>query len=401
MLSVATLIGIIAALVTLSIALSGCGSSQSTDLSKATPLVMVLGNHQNAPAPGLEVQTKGLLTSALRANFNITVISVEGNPRTTVSEQVNLASAGTQREKEAAGVTAHYFANCVKQAAAKSPEVDTLAALSRAAHSLPQDGSAADLVICDSGLSTKGLLDFREPGEINADATEVVAYLKQQNALPDFSKTKVTITWVGLGETAGAQASLNDAQYNNLEAIYRAILVASGVKADKLTFMAGGVAQASEKGLPPVTVIDFPAVAPVPAGVPKQVFFDDSSIRFKGERTVPIAEYADPTAVIAALKPWAQKLVDNPGLRVHIIGTTASYPDKQFIRKLSENRAKAVAVTLEGLGVPVAQITSEGQGMGDRWHIDDLDARGRQIPAKASQNRKVVLLFSGTLRLSA
>ena len=43
------------------------------------------------------------------------------------------------------------------------------------------------------------------------------------------------------------------------------------------------------------------------------------------------------------------------------------------------------------LGVPADRISTEGVGIHHPEHVDDLDAEGRLIPARAARNRTVIL----------
>ena len=118
------------------------------------------------------------------------------------------------------------------------------------------------------------------------------------------------------------------------------------------------------------------------------VVLDSAGVAFLGDS----ARFADETAAAKVLSQVARQLLEYPDRRVCIVGTTASGRDAAFQQALSLDRARAVRDMLAGFGVDEGRMTTLGLGASDPWHVEDLDAGGRQIETLAVQNRKVLIL---------
>jgi outer membrane protein OmpA-like peptidoglycan-associated protein len=78
-----------------------------------------------------------------------------------------------------------------------------------------------------------------------------------------------------------------------------------------------------------------------------------------------------------------------------VIGTTAEC-EPQYSYELSWSRAGIVVQTLTELGAPAGQLTPEGQGWFDQWHLSEVDENGIYLPGNAAKNRKVVLVLASS-----
>ena len=68
-------------------------------------------------------------------------------------------------------------------------------------------------------------------------------------------------------------------------------------------------------------------------------------------------------------------------------------PGKEaFCQSLSEDRAQAIVNELKEFGVSEEQMVAVGMGNQAPWHLEDLDADGKQIESIAQRNRCVVVL---------
>lgn len=108
---------------------------------------------------------------------------------------------------------------------AKTPEIDTLSAISMSADML-QSGtgeSKKSMIIYDSGLSTTSLLDFSTLNIIEEPVENIVTQLKELHAIPDL--TGVDVKWVGLGITCGDQARLTRSYKYKLQSIWKEFLL--------------------------------------------------------------------------------------------------------------------------------------------------------------------------------
>jgi outer membrane protein OmpA-like peptidoglycan-associated protein len=116
---------------------------------------------------------------------------------------------------------------------------------------------------------------------------------------------------------------------------------------------------------------------------------DAESVSFVGDKAV----FTDQSQAEAAIREVAQTLLEHPENQVYIAGCTASAQGREaFCQQLSLDRAEAVESLLLACGVPESQMITVGLGDQAPWQKEDLDAAGRQIEEKASQNRCVVIL---------
>src|SRR5690606_10085244 len=79
------------------------------------------------------------------------------------------------------------------------------------------------------------------------------------------------------------------------------------------------------------------------------------------------------------LEKLKQMLQENPNISVEISGHTDSYGSKDFNKRLSENRAKAVVEYLIKAGIKRSQLTAKGYGEERPLASNDDDRDGREI----------------------
>jgi outer membrane protein OmpA-like peptidoglycan-associated protein len=106
------------------------------------------------------------------------------------------------------------------------------------------------------------------------------------------------------------------------------------------------------------------------------------------------AVFRDPAAASTTLRPLAQRL-RGTGVTATLTGTTADVGDADGQRRLSRERAEAVAGLLRDLGVPADRLTVVGLGSDFPGHVEEHDEGGNLLPAAAALNRKVVIQVSG------
>src|SRR5947209_17878216 len=116
---------------------------------------------------------------------------------------------------------------------------------------------------------------------------------------------------------------------------------------------------------------------------------DHRSVQQRGRLQTDSAEFLDPAAAEKVLAPIADQVAAD-SLTVTLTGTTADYGIEKGQKKLSKERAQAVADELVQHGVAPAQLLGV-QGLGSDFpgYVDDRDDNGVLIPAAAAQNRKV------------
>jgi hypothetical protein len=111
-------------------------------------------------------------------------------------------------------------------------------------------------VLVDSGLSTTGVVDFRTAGTLDAPAEEVVTYLQDHSALPNFQG--LTVFLVGFGETAPPQEPLLPGQRAHLVEIWSAIVKAGGAVC--ATAIDRPRTTGAPNDVPPVAIVPIPKV---------------------------------------------------------------------------------------------------------------------------------------------
>jgi outer membrane protein OmpA-like peptidoglycan-associated protein len=275
------------------------------------------------------------------------------NHKNAVAEEADIAA---NREKVEAAVAG---------AAAGTPEVDLLAAIDLAARALPA-GGAHTLVVVDSGLSTTGPLDFTQPGVLDADAAQLADGLAAAGALPDL--TDVDVIFQGLGDTALPQQAISRAQQTNVRSIWQAVVRAAGGDAELVDAPLSGDAR---PGLPWVTPVQ-PGSGPV--CVVETVVLTEGDVAFQPDS----AEFVDPAAVAATLKPIAERM-SAAELTGKITGMTARVGDDLGQQQLSEDRARAVRDELVDRGVAAEVLTVEGVGSHFAGYDDADPAANRKV----------------------
>ncbi len=384
--------------------LTACGGGETTAPSTAAaassvvgcnlpvgPVVIVGTARANAAAPELTPSVQAaveVVVSAAKAGGTgyLAHYDADGDPSLKAEQSVvfdakNDFALQKQVEELRAGV-----AQEVTSAVADAPEADLLAALEVAARQVHGHGDAGTVVVLDSGLQTTGALDHTRDGMVLADPDELAQALADSGQLPDLAG--ITVVFAGLGDTSGAQEALGP---------YRARLVdqwksvastagASCVSVDDTPFDT-----APPPGLPGVTAVDVPqppALAlPAPGG---ELRLGEEVIGFKPD----LAEFRDPDAARDALRPIAEELVSS-GLRVELVGTTATALTEEQRRALSQSRAEAVRDELVNMGVPAANVAATGVGTDHPAHVQDTDADGSLIPDMAARNRAVFVTVLG------
>lgn len=91
---------------------------------------------------------------------------------------------------------------------------------------------------------------------------------------------------------------------------------------------------------------------------------------------------------IGTLRPLADYLRDNPGVRVAIDGHTDSRGTDEYNQALSERRAESVRAAFDELGVTRARFTVEGHG-------ESMPVASNATPEGMQQNRRVEITLLG------
>lgn len=378
--------------------LTGCGANGGApDAETPRNVAMVLSGHRYFPA--VPLNTDAVYSEIYDACYtygSFSAVVVDGDPFMACSYEISAPDANidsAKRKQLAEGNAGQILAE-LSGLQGKTPEADTLTAVQMAASALQSSEESSDktMIICDSGLSTTGLLDFASKNLIEVPAENIVEQLESIHEIPDL--TGIEVVWTGLGQTCGEQDGLNGEYKYKLQSIWEAILYAGG--AADVDFDDSPLPSEEPSGDLPecstVTVIETDLDDTV-AELPEVTRWDgESAVQFKGDS----AEFVDYAAAAAELEPAAEYLNANPGESVYIFGMTATVvPSSGGVSdiELSQARAAACMEILKAAGVDDSRMTA--LGLGQRQHslrVDDTDENGRQIEELAQKNRAVLVV---------
>lgn len=376
----------------------GCSQANAAGVEVPMPAVAILVGHHGCSLD-LNMSSKSvqsLVKRALDEEGYLTVVKVDGDPQIVASGSLTLDQRYRQGdaallEKEANDRLNALLAE-LGNIQADTPEVDTLEAIRLAVRQLTDapDGAEKIILIVDTGLSTTGLLNFRN-NLLNAEPEALAEELAGLEAIPDL--TGIRVIWQQIGDVAYPQQELSPAQRNKLIAIWKAI-IEQGNGSFELSDTPPKTA-VEEDTLPCVSAVDLPADEPVvyaPTAELRQfqepVILGEDQVQFAGDS----AEYLDRDMAETTIKPIAEYLLEHDDQTLLLVGTTAGDGQNDYTLRLSQMRADTVKSTLVLLGVPENRVLTIGMGNEDPWHIYGAGTNG----TLASQNRKVVLLDAGT-----
>lgn len=368
--------------------LDGCSGEEEMP-SEPESTAIVLGNHKYFPMLSLNIPSvSSAIYDTCLSYGKVTAFVADGNAFLagdyTINEP-NVKVDNTKRKQLAQKNCNQIISEC-SNAKAKTPEIDTLLAITQAAKSI--QGSLGDrtLLIYDSGLSTTGLLNFVEQNLIDADPDKIVEQLAEKHYIPDLEG--INVVWTGIGQTTGDQTPLTENYKYKLEQLYNAILTAGGAT---VTFNHEPIQGDEPESVPECSIV--PVVEDsleINGALPEVVKFDETKISFVSDKT----EFVSESDVYEALKPVADILVKNTDVKVLIVGSTATDGTPEGCRKLSQMRADKVKDTLIALHVNPNQLSTYGAGQSQTpFRVDDIKD-GKLIETEAAKNRAVYIVNS-------
>lgn len=368
---------------------SESGGTSATD-QQPVSVSVVVGAHSNANVISPNAQEIGdRLYQCAYTYGTVSLIRADGKPKEFLKAKISEPSTQGLSERKLKSIAEEYeseiLATFQTDGMAKVEEVDTLEAIRLAGTSLKTvtEGDKY-LVIADTGVSTTGYVNFCANDLFNTPTEEIIQALEDAKAIPDL--TSVNVIWLYAGQVAEPQQALSEAQKDKLIEIWTAVLEKAG--AASIDFRQDSASSTPYTDLPDVSIVnaDDRAIDVTPL---TKMILDSESVSFVGNQAV----FKDENQAKQAISSVAQTLLAHPDNKVYVVGCTASLPGKEdFCQSLSEDRAQAIVNELEEFGVPEEQMVAVGMGNQAPWHLDDLDADGRQIEAIAQQNRCVVVL---------
>jgi OmpA-OmpF porin, OOP family len=389
-------------------ALAGCGGGPAANVGSAAggtgsfpyadcmtpgaPVALAIGARSNSPTPNLSSSDSNLLTSAVNANRQITVVRLDGAPQSVFDQayEPNGANPGAQRKSyddyvnNLNGILAGSSGSAT-DIRAQAGQANDIQALDVAASDL-QHAGGGDLLMLDSGLQTMAPLNFTT-GLLGDDPQTIASYLKGANELPPLQGIHVEFS--GLGWTASPQASLGIAYQKKMVQIWTAIAYAAG--ASCVAIDPAALTKPALSGLPPVSVVSLPKPPELEKPCSTTNLGDANNVGFEYDST----KFSDPSGARATLQKLASVIIST-GESVTLTGATSSEGTDAHNERLSLERAQAVQAKLAQLGVPANRITTLGDGSHLPGRLNDRGPNGQLLIGPAIQNRKVVAQLSGT-----
>ena len=372
----------IAGSLALAASLTGCLETVPTEPTGG--LAVVVGARANMPQADLHGVAAQVLGNAVESQALVSLVVADGAPYAVETRALRTTGEDDESRRASEDANRRALREDIASAVARTPETDLLSALGLAAEEIASAPGRHTVLVVDSGLSTTGAMDFRQPGLLDADPEDLVASLQAADALPDLSG--LHLVFQGLGDTATPQGDIGAAARTQLADLWTAVTLAAGavdVNVESTPLRGESVA-----GLPPVSVVG-------PGGgltcTENTVVLDGGDVAFQADTAV----FRDPTAATATLQPIADRM-QLPGVTGTLTGTTADVGDDEGQRRLSRERAQAVADLLQSLGVPPDSMTVVGLGSDFPGYVDDHDEQGNLVPATAALNRKVIIELAGT-----
>jgi outer membrane protein OmpA-like peptidoglycan-associated protein len=351
------------------------------------PLALALSRRANSSEvlPPVVEQVVVQFVSGIPASVRgpvVTVVNVDGRPEVlrdgAVSFSSDAKSSAILDDDRQAFVAS--VSSIVGRVRADDPEVDVIGALEQAAVAAGRGNGRGTLVFSDSGLSTKGALNFTQPGLLAVPPAEVIAFLERQRALPNLTGLSV---FLAIGAVERPQDDL--AHYRaDLVELLRMITEKGGAACVDVTEVPA-TTNGGRSGLPPVSLVLVPPAAKF-LGVCSGVLTDTGDVSFNPGQ----ATFRDPAKARAVLKPVARALRDGQCDRIILTGTTARHGSAASQRTLALQRAEAVKRELVAeRGVDPATIEVVGLGSYYTEYRPDNGPDGELLPGPAQLNRTV------------
>ena len=392
------------AVVTLAV-LTGCGTekvSASASKNQEVHVAVVLGAHVNSPCVNLKL-IQDVIYQACYSQGSVTLVVDDGEPYCTA---INIPSQEKHLSKSKYDQIAKKQTKKILKSASsmksQNAEVDSLKSIQLAARGLNSVEQKGDtelvrkLIICDSLLSTTGVLSFVDYNLNTADAEDVTTQLKELDEIPQLDG--ISVTAYNVGDTAGQQKALPETSRKNLKAVWNSIFEAGNAK--KVQFkdnlpLSSTYDKDSMPTVSPITVVQSSMEIHDTEDV-NEAFadggvlnFDETSIAFH-EGT---AELADEESASKALQYVTEYMNQYPDFKLVVCGTTACWGGEDYCKKLSLARADVVCKLLETEGIDRSRIKSAGVGYSFAdFYTYDQNPDGELDEAIAKTNRSVKLV---------
>lgn len=371
---------------------AGCSVKEKMP-SEPENLAVVIPQHDNFPAISLNIPSiSAPIYNACLSFGRVTVTVSDGAPFLVGDYTINKPNVNidnTKRKQLAQKYCDQILLEC-SSAKAKTAEIDTLSAITQAAKTIQGSTGKQTLLIFDSGLSTASLLNFAAQNLIDADPDRIVEQLNEKHYIPNLEGFDVV--WTGIGQTTGDdQTPLTENYKYKLEQLYNAILTAGGAN---VTFNHEPIQGDEPTDVPECSVV--PVVEDsldINNAMPEVIKLGETKLSFVANE----AEFLSESDAYDTLRPIADVLVNNTGMKMLIVGSTATWGTPDGCKELSKMRADKVKDALIKLHVNPNQLSTYGAGQSlTPFRVDDLDNHGNLIESEAAKNRAVYIVNSNS-----
>ena len=364
--------------------LSGCGEHAEA-AAPTGALAIVVGAHANVPPATLSGMGASARDMAVAQQSFFSVVVADGAPYVADSGQLKV-SGNTHYEQQAQRrVNRQRVDAAVASARAVTPETDLLAALQVAASSIQGRPGHRSIVVLDSGLSTTGALDFRNPDLLDAVPAEIADATGKAGKIPALAG--LSVRFIGLGNTAQPQVELDRIRRSQLQSVWKAIVQTAGTRDVEFESAPTPPPHPPASDLPPVSLVP---VTPGYSCAGKVMTITGGDLAFRPYSDV----FLDSATAEAILRPIADQMKAG-GLTAVLHGMTADVRDPAEQKKLGYLQAQTVANLWLADGVPVQTLTVVGIGSDFADHVPERGADGNLDPTAAEANRKITITFSG------
>lgn len=395
------------------VCLSACGSKGTNEIDAKkvdavsaeyeTHLAVILGCHDNAPLPNLGL-IEDFIYKAAYTYGSVTLVCDDGDPYTVyIDIPTQEKGLSNNKYKQIANSQTKQVITAASQMVAKTGEVNTLKAIQLGARSLRSveaetAGTRLDLqmVICDSMLSTTGVLSFSDHSLDGISSGDIVSQLRDLDEIPQLDDVIVTV--YTCGDTDGKkQKFLTEANRNALKEVWKEVLEAGNADVNiKDSLPLSSVYD--KENLPPVSpvavvapIVDIRNVEDVRDALANGgvISVPETSVAFKPGS----ADLMDKASAKEALRSVSAFMEEYPDVNLLVCGTTACWGGKEYCEKLSNERSNAICRLLEDeFGINKNRLTPVGVGYNSEFYIYDLTADGKLDENVAPVNRSVKLI---------
>ncbi|MEV6417303.1 hypothetical protein [Kribbella sp. NPDC051718] len=368
--------------------ISGDGASGPACSPAKSPhtLVLVVGIHQNQPAPGVPDALECLLRGAVENGTRLAVVAVDGSPALMpMPSTFEISTANELRRKDDIKRALSTVVGSVRSARADSDGSDLFAGIKIAADFVRANGAAdGQIVVIDSGLSDTGVIDMTRAGMLAIDPSELGDSIAAD--LDGLHLKGVQVTLVGFGYTRPPQEPLPAGQSEAVSTLWTKLLTTAGATVVPLPAPRTGNPPSTSFTTRPVKVVKPTPPPPPPPCARTTVVYDDASpVGFDPKSN----DFRDRDAALEVLRGVAVWALGGPYRRVVVTGTTADVDTvaKRVLR--SKGRAETVKKELVLLRVDPSMISTRGVGTNFPEYIDDRKPGGGLDPVLAVKNRTV------------